>query len=201
MSDTIEFFFDLSSPYGYLAACRVREIEKATGKTVVFKPYLMGAVFKVTGRQPLANHPLIWDYARKDIKRSARKINVPLKLPDPFPVATASACRAFYWVQQNEGIDAARELAHALYSAYFVDGQNIGNRDVVVEVIADKTRNETEVIAALNDDTLKQSLRQVTESAAQRGIFGSPFFVVDEESFWGHDRINDVIEWSTHGGW
>lgn len=197
MSDPIEFFFDFSSPYGYLAACRAAHLEQSTGRTLVFKPYLMGAVFKATGRQPLKNHPLVWDYARNDLARSARRLNISLSVPEPFPVVTASACRAFYWVSANDGADAARALAKRLFHAYFVDGANISKSDVVAGVVGG---DREAVESVLNDEALKNDLRQRTDEAASRGIFGSPFFVVDGESFWGNDRIDDVIRWA-NGAW
>lgn len=117
MTTPIEFFFDFSSPYGYIAASRAGEIEQASGRELAFNPYLMGALFKSTGRQPLASHPLVWDYAKHDVARTARRFGIDFNLPEQFPVATASACRAFYWVRANEGDKAARALAMDLLRA------------------------------------------------------------------------------------
>ncbi len=197
MSKPIEFFFDFSSPYGYLAACRAAHIEQSTNRSVEFRPYLMGAVFKTTGRKPLNNHPLVWDYARNDISRSARRLNISFSLPDPFPVVTASACRAFYWTRSREGEDAARALAMRLLHAYFADGRNISKTDVVAEITGG---DPDTVTTALNDESLKNDLRRLTDEAASRGIFGSPFFLVDGEAFWGNDRVDDVIRWA-NGAW
>jgi 2-hydroxychromene-2-carboxylate isomerase len=201
MKEPIEFYFDFSSPYGYLACLQTRAIERETAREVVYKPYLMGAVFKTTGRQPLASHALVWDYAHRDIQRCARRIDAPFTLPDPFPVATAAACRAFYWVEQHQGRDSARQLAQRIYTSYFVDGRDISSATVVAEVTAGEHADIGTVSAALEDGGLRQRLREITDQAAQRGIFGSPFFIVDDEPFWGHDRIEDVIEWSNSGGW
>jgi 2-hydroxychromene-2-carboxylate isomerase len=197
----IEFFFDFSSPYGYLAACRAAEIERAAGRVLKFTPYLMGAVFKTTGRQPLAHHPLVWEYAQNDLARSARRHEIPFNLPDPFPVATAAACRAYYFVLEREGADAARNLAMTLYRAYFVDGINIGETDRVVEITAGGQADRAALSETIAGDDAKQHLRAVTSEAARRGIFGSPFFIVDDQAFWGHDRIEDVIRWSSDGPW
>lgn len=201
MNKPVEFYFDFSSPYGYLASLKSHEIERESGREVVYRPYLMGAVFKTTGRRPLADHPLVWDYARRDIERCARRIGTPFSLPEPFPVVTASACRAFYWTEEKEGHEAARDLAHRLYAAYFVEGRDISSREVVIAVAAGETHDADVVAGALEDEAIRQRLRDITAQSAQRGIFGSPFFLVDGEPFWGHDRIADVIEWSRRGGW
>lgn len=200
MSEPIEFFFDFSSPYGYLAQCASKRIEDESGRALVFRPYLMGAVFKETGRAPLKNHPLVWDYAQNDVARSARRSGVPINLPDPFPVITAGACRAFYYIQSTEGDAPARELARQLYEAYFVDGKNISKSDVVIDIVS-KGRDSQLIQAALTDERMKLKLREITAEAISRGIFGSPFFIVDSEPFWGHDRIDEVIDWANSGGW
>lgn len=197
MPADIELYFDFSSPYGYLAASRAAMVEQATGRTVRFTPYLLGAVFKTSGRQPLASHPLVWDYARNDVARTARRQGLTLRMPDPFPVVTASACRAFYFVRERDGDDAARALALRLYQAYFADGRNISRAEVVVDVVGGDAE---QIRAALHDEEGKAALRRVTDQAIERGVFGSPFFLVDGEAFWGNDRVEDVTRWA-NGPW
>ena len=201
MTAPIEFFFDFSSPYGYIAASRAEAIEQATGRELSFNPYLMGALFKSTGRQPLASHPLVWDYAKHDVARTARRFGIDFNLPEPFPVATASACRAFYWVSANEGDDAARALAMDLLRTYFVDGRNIATAETVAGIAAAGGRDEAAVREALADPAHKEALRERTDAAAARGIFGSPYFIVDGEPFWGQDRVDDVIRWALGERW
>ncbi len=201
MSETIDFYFDFSSPYGYLASLRAEEIERKTRYNLVWRPILLGAIFKNNGRQPLANQPVIWQYARKDIERVARKARAPYKLPDPFPVATVAAGRTFYWLEKQRGSETAIRFAEALFRAYYVNNRNISNASVVTEIALEQGTDERELALALADDTAKQLLRDAVEQATARGVFGSPWFIVGDEPFWGHDRTDHLIDWINSGGW
>jgi len=200
MADPIDFYFDFSSPYGYLASGRIDDIGKRHGREVIWRPYLMGAVMKQTGSKPLVERPIIGDYSTRDLHRCARLYGMPFERPDPFPVATVAACRAFYWVADRDPAQ-AKELAKALYAAYFAEGRNIGDAEVVIDVSASMGIDRDELRAALGDDAVKQRLRHETDAAIERGVFGSPFVIVDGEPFWGNDRLDQVERWIETGGW
>ena len=95
MPDPIDFYFDFSSPYGYLASRRIDALAAKHGRTVNWRPHLIGAAFKATGSQPLLNIPMKGDYARIDIPRAARMHGVPFVMPERFPFLSVAAARAF----------------------------------------------------------------------------------------------------------
>lgn len=200
MPDPIEFYFDFSSPYGYLAAECIDAIAAKHGREVAWYPYLMGVAMRVTGSSPVVHRPMLGEYTRRDMERSARRLGVPFAFPEPFPIATIAACRAVYWM---EGVDAgaARPLARALYRAYFAGGRNISEPDVVADVAAESGADRATLLAGIQEPAVKDRLKEVTNNAVERGIFGSPFFVVDGEPFWGHDRMDEVDRWLETGGW
>lgn len=200
MAEPIDFYFDFSSPYGYFAAMRIDELAARHGRKVRWCPYLMGAVMKLTGGQPLVARDLVREYARRDMQRSARLYGIAFSIPEPFPIATQAAARAFWW-RSGEDPDGARELAKALYRAYFVDGRNIGDPEVVLDVAADVGIDRGALAKALGDDAVKERLKQVTSEAIDRGVFGSPYIIADDEPFWGNDRLDQVDEWLARGGW
>ena len=200
MSDPIEFYFDFSSPYGYLAAERIDAVAARHGREVAWRPYLMGVAMKVTGSSPLVNRPLVGEYSRHDMARSARRLKVPLSFPEPFPIATIAACRAVYWTERT-GTEEAKSLARALYRAYFAGGRNISEAEMVADVAAERGADRDALLAGIQDPAIKNRLKAVTNDAVERGIFGSPFFVVDGEPFWGHDRMDEVERWLETGGW
>ena len=200
MSDPIEFYFDFSSPYGYLAAERIDDIAGRHGRDVSWRPYLMGVAMKVTGSSPIVNRPMLGEYSRRDMERSARRLKVPFGFPEPFPIATIAACRAVYW-RERAGVEEAKSLARALYRAYFADGRNISEAGVVADVAAGAGADRDALLAGIQDPAVKDRLKEVTNDAVARGIFGSPFFVVDGEPFWGHDRMDEVERWLETGGW
>ena len=201
MSDPIEFYFDFSSPYGYFASERIDAVAARHGRDVAWRPWLMGVAMKVTGSAPLTHRPLISAYSRHDMERSARLLEVPFALPDPFPIATVATCRAVYWMDGHAGAGAAKRLAQALYRAYFADGRNISEPGVVADVAAGHGADRDALLAGIGEPAVKERLKEVTDGAIERGVFGSPFFIVDGEPFWGHDRMAQVERWLETGGW
>ena len=201
MAQPIEFWFDLSSSFGYLAACKIDEIAEKHGRTVDWRPYLMGAVFKDEGNQPLTLYPRKGRYSLLDMARTARLFGVPFELPEPFPVGTIAAARAVYWLKRRDPA-AARDFALALYRAYFADGRNIGEPNVVLAVAEEQGLDTAALEVGLRDPAVKDALKQATTEAIEdRGIFGSPFIIVDGEPFWGADRLDQVDRWLETGGW
>jgi 2-hydroxychromene-2-carboxylate isomerase len=200
MSDPIDFYFDFSSPYGYFAAAKIDAIAARHGRAVTWRPILLGAVFKVTGQQPLPTIPLKSVYTRRDIGRSARLFGLPFKLPTKFPIASMAACRAFYSVADCDPA-LAKRLALALYEAYFAQDRDISSPEVTLEVGANLGIDRKALGRALNDAALRIKLRQEVDAAIGRGVFGSPYIVIDDEPFWGSDRLDQVERWLSTGGW
>jgi 2-hydroxychromene-2-carboxylate isomerase len=199
MSDPIEFYFDFSSPYGYFASTQIEALASKHGREVVWRPFLMGAALKQMGQPPTVQIPLKGDYARHDFDRTARWFGVPFRTPDPFPVATVAAGRAFYWTEAQDP-RRAREVAMALYKAYFVEGIDISDAENVVKVGAGAGLDAEALRAGIGAPAVKERLKAVTDDAVRRNIFGSPFIVVDGEPFWGTDRLPQVERWLANGG-
>jgi 2-hydroxychromene-2-carboxylate isomerase len=200
MTAPIEFYFDFSSPYGYFATTRIDALAARFGRDTVWRPILLGAVFKVTGGQPLPDLPLKGGYTKRDIARFARLWDIAFRLPTRFPVATQAPARAFYWASERDPA-LAKRLALALYHAYFAQDRDISGPEVTADIAMAQGLDRDAVLAALNDAAIKQRVREETEAAIARGVFGSPFIVVDGEPFWGADRLEQVERWLATGGW
>ena len=196
----IEFYFEFSSPYGYIASELVDDLGQRVGRAVTWRPMLLGPVFKLTGQAPLVEVPMKGDYSKRDFARSARLHGIPYRQPPKFPIGTAAALRAFYW-QSDRDPAKAKELAKALYRAYFVDGVDIGAPAAVAEVATTVGIDRALLSAALEDPAVKERAKKEVEGAISAGVFGSPFFRVDGEPFWGADRMPMVEEWIRRGGW
>jgi len=196
----VDFYFEFSSPYGYIASQLVDEVSGRIGREMRWRPFLLGPIFKATGQAPLVDIPLKGDYSRRDFERSARYHGVKLAMPPKFPVGTVAAVRAFYWVHDLDAAQ-ARRLAKSLYAAYFVHGRDIGAPEVVVEIAGSEGIDTAALQAALADAVVKERVKGEVDQAMARGVFGSPYFVVDGEPFWGCDRIPMLEEWVARGGW
>ena len=198
MPAAIDFYFDYSSPYGYFGAMKIDGLAARHGRGVNWKPILLGAVFKVTGAQPLPTLPLKGAYALRDILRSARFHGVPYKQPTKFPIATQAPARAFYWANARDPV-LAKKLAQTLYQAYFVRDRDISSPEMTADVAATLGFKRDEVLAALNDVAVKDRLKNEVEAAIKLGVFGSPYIVIDGEPFWGVDRFDQIERWLATG--
>ncbi|MBM3477764.1 MAG: 2-hydroxychromene-2-carboxylate isomerase [Alphaproteobacteria bacterium] len=200
MAGPVEFFFDFSSPYGFLASLRIDDIAARHGREAAWKPILLGAVFKVSGQQPLVEIPLKGEYARHDLARFARLWGTDLRFPPLFPFSSVAASRAFYWIAASDRALATR-FARAAFSAAWREERDISRSDTVADIAAAVGADRDDALAALLDPAVKELLRVEVEAAIARGIFGSPFVVVDGEGFWGADRLWQVEAWLERGGW
>jgi 2-hydroxychromene-2-carboxylate isomerase len=200
MPDPIDFYFDFSSPYGYLASTRIDALAAAHGRGVNWRPFLLGVAFKTTGQKPLSEQPLRGPYSLSDFARSARLLGVPFTMPTPFPFPSLAACRAFYWLA-DEDAGKAKALAKAVYHAAFGEGRDMRAADAVADVARDLGVDPAAVKAACDDPAVKGKLKAATDAALANGVFGSPFFIIDGEPFWGHDRMEQVDRWLATGGW
>jgi 2-hydroxychromene-2-carboxylate isomerase len=161
---------------------------------------LLGPVFKMTGGAPLTAIPLKGDYSKRDFVRSARFHKVAFRMPDNFPINTVAACRAFYWVNDRDPAK-AKALAKALYRGFFAENRDISAPATVVEIAKSVGADAAALAAALEDPALKDRTKKEVETAIAKGVFGSPFFVIDGEPFWGVDRMTMAEEWVKTGGW
>ncbi len=200
MAGAIDFYFDFSSPYGYLAAEMIEELGQRCGRAVNWHPVLLGVVFKTTGGQPLTMAPMKGPYSERDMLRSAAFYGVPFAMPNPFPIATQNPARAALWMQQKHPAH-AKKFTLELYRAFFRGNRDISQTEVIGDIAAGLGYSAAEVIAATQDETIKNQLKANVEAAIAKGVFGAPFFIVDGEQFWGADRMPMMEQWLTKGAW
>ncbi len=200
----IDFYFDFSSPYGYLAATQIDELAARHSRQVMWHPILLGAVFKITGRKALLEQPLVGDYAMRDIARSARLLSVPCRMPDRFPIISVPACRAYYWLKEQDKEQKSQlaiEFCKQVYYAYFAENRDISNKAILLDIAQTLGVDSKQLEVALASADLKQKLRNETSTAIERGVFGSPFMIYDGEPFWGLDHFDQLEKWIESDGW
>ena len=197
----IDFYFDFSSPYGFLASEKIEALAARHGRSVDWHPVLLGVVFKQTGAAPLTEVPLKGDYSRRDMARSAAFHGVrDFRMPSRFPIPSQAPARIVLWLKQRDGELAAKVL-HALYRAFFVSDIDISNPEQAVAIAATCGVDAEAARAAINDPSVKEALKVENDRSIARGVFGSPFIFVDGEPFWGVDRFDQVERWLATGGW
>lgn len=195
-----DFYFDFSSPYAYFASTRVDELAERFGRVCRWHPMLLTPAFQASGNVRLIDQPMKGAYSRHDWDRMARLMNVPYRFPEPFPVGTVAAARAFWWLDSIESA-CAKDFGRTIFHAYFAEGRDISRREVVAQVGTECGIDANQLFAAIEDPVWKSKLREETDGAIANGVFGAPFIVVDGEAFWGVDRLWMVEAWLERGGW
>lgn len=198
MAEPIDFYFDFSSPYGYFMAEKIDALAAAHGRSVRWRPFLLGAVYKHTGSRLMLDAPLKGPYVFRDFERTAAFYGLPWVVPQPFPVGTQVAARAFYWLlDQDEAM--ARRFALDIYRAYFAQGRDISQEAVVADVAAAVGADRAALVEALAGEAIRNRLKDECARAIDKGVFGSPYVIVDGEAFWGVDRIPQIERWLETG--
>jgi 2-hydroxychromene-2-carboxylate isomerase len=198
MAAPIEFYFDFSSPYSYLASEQIEALAARHGREVRYLPILLGAAFKLSGMRPLPEIPMKGEYSRRDFERSARFAGVPFVHPSPFPIGTVAAARAFLWLDETDPAR-ARAFVHAAFRAYFARGRDISDPSVLAAVLRETGADADAALAAIQQPQIKERLKAQVDAALARGVFGAPFVFVDGEPFWGNDRLPQVERWLASG--
>lgn len=192
MTAAIDFYFDFSSPYGYFASTRIDELAQKYGRFVAWHPILLGVVFKTTGSSPLPQIPLKGEYCWRDFERSARFHGIEYKRPTHFPLPTTHAARAMLWLQNHHGADVATAFAKSVYHALFVDDINIAEPAEISKLAEPLGVDVHAMDSGATSYQIKDQLKAEIEVAMAKGVFGSPFVIIDGEPFWGFDRFNQI---------
>jgi 2-hydroxychromene-2-carboxylate isomerase len=184
MPKTFDFFYDLGSPYSYLASTQLAGVEQRTGAKARLFPVTLGGLRKSTGHQ--LPPPQQLKYMSEDTARWAQEYGVPMQIPRAFPVSTIQALRACIAAdRQGKGEDAM----HVLFSTYWAEGEDISQAPVIEGALKNAGLDGTALVAQTEQQEIKDALRKNTDLALARGVFGVPTIFVGERSFWGNDRL------------
>jgi 2-hydroxychromene-2-carboxylate isomerase len=188
--DSPVFFYDLGSPYAYLAAERVNALFAETcGEPPEWQPILLGALFKRFGRDSWANGPDRAAGMREVERRASAHGLPPVKWPEPFPGNTLLAMRAATYAKQ---IGRAPSFSLAAFRQAFAAGRDLTEPDNVLLAAAAAEMHPRAVLSAVERDSVKRRLRETTERAGEMGVRGVPSVVVGERVFWGDDRLEEA---------
>jgi 2-hydroxychromene-2-carboxylate isomerase len=192
----IEFWYDFASTYSYLTAMRIEPLATAAGIQVAYRPFLLGPIFKAQGltTSPFAANPVKGSYMARDIARIAGARGSAFHIPVPFPAHSLAAAR-IAMVAEPEGWIAP--FTRAVFTAEFAAQEDIAATKVLDRIVTSLGHDPARISAAAATPENKAALRDRTEAAAQKGIFGAPTFVTrDGEVFWGDDRLEQALAWA-----
>lgn len=193
MTKTVEFYFDLGSPTTYLAHTQLAKICADTQSELIYIPMLLGGVFKATGNASPAMIPAKGRYMFQDLDRFAKRYGVQLRFNPHFPINTLILMRAVTGMQMRQPQRFA-EFVDCLFRALWVEGRNLNDPQAIAAVLTENGFDPQEIMALTNDESVKAALKENTEAAIKRGVFGAPSMFIGDQLFFGQDRLDFVEE-------
>jgi 2-hydroxychromene-2-carboxylate isomerase len=184
------FYYDLGSPYAYLAAERINALfADACDQPPEWQPVLLGGLFKRFGRDSWANGPERDGGMREVERRASRRGLAPVRWPEPFPGNTMFAMRAASYAKQ---IGRTVAFSLAAFRQAFAAGRDLTDPDNVLLAAAAAEIHPRALLAAVERDSVKAALREATERAGDLGAVGVPTVIVDGRVFWGDDKLDEA---------
>jgi len=199
MERVLDFWFDFSSPYSYIASEWIGALAARHGRRVRWHAILLGVTFQAAELKSPVSHPLKREYSLRDFPRSARYEGLPYCMPAVFPQPTHNAARIFWWLHDTRGSEAAEAWAHAGLRAVFTRGITLSEPQALRALAQAEGLDADACERVWNDPQWKARLKQANDEAIAAGVFGAPFFVVDREPFWGNDRKPQIERWLASG--
>ena len=189
MTKTVEFFFDVGSPASYLAWTQLDAIAQRHDAKIIWRPMLLGAVFQAVGNTSPAAVPAKGAYMLRDLKRFAKMYDVPFRFNPFFPLNTMQLMRgATAYLEQPE----FQAYLTAVFNGIWAEKQNMESPEVIADVLSKAGIDATDFMNRIGQSEVKERLKAITEEAVTRGVFGAPSFFVNDEMFFGQDRLDFV---------
>lgn len=191
----LAFWFDFGSNYSYLATMRIEALAAAQGVRVLWKPFLLGPIFKASGwsSSPFVLQKEKGAYVWRDMQRMCDKYGLPWTQPRTFPRRALLPLRVALLGADAPWIGAfCRRIMHA----NFAEDREIDDPSLVAAVLTDLGLDAGALIALAGTEQHKQAMRAQGDEAVRRGVFGAPMFFAGDEMFWGNDRLDDAVAWA-----
>jgi 2-hydroxychromene-2-carboxylate isomerase len=195
MRAPIDFYFDFSSPYSYIASEWIEAVAARHSRALNWHAILLGATFQAAELKSPVAHPIKREYSLRDFARSARFAGLPYTMPAKFPIPTQNAARVFWWLHDTRSPEAAVAWAHAGLRAVFTQGIDLSDATALRAQLQAVGIDAAGAEAAYTDPLWKERLKRENDAAIAAGVFGAPFFIVDGEPFWGNDRRAQLEAW------
>ena len=192
---SIDFYFSIGSTYTYLTVTRILDVEKKHEVKFNWKPFSVRAIMKEMNNIPFPKEKINKvNYMWRDIERRAEGYGFFAKTPVPYPLTEFDLANkiAIAGLREGWGIDYVRTT----YKRWFQDGKEPAIEPNISEICKELNIDKDKTLEKANSDEIEKQYLKNTDSARKDKVFGSPSFIVNNEIFWGDDRMEDAINWS-----
>ena len=191
----IDFYFSIGSTYTYLSVTRILDVEKKHSVKFNWKPFSVRAIMKEMNNIPFPKEKKNKvDYMWRDIVRRAENYGFFAKTPVPYPLSEFDLANklAILGLKDGWGIDYVQQT----YKRWFQEGKEPATEPNISEICSELKLDKEKIISEANSKEIEEKYLANTNSARKDKVFGSPTFIVNNEIFWGDDRMEDAIDWS-----
>ena len=187
MAKKVEFYYDFSSPYTYIASTRIEKLCEDNGAELEWKPFLLGGVFNEIGSVPAVQIDNKFTYLRRDFELCAKYYGADFNFPDLFPLNSVRSMRgAFAAQEQGKLVD----YTHEMFRLYWTEGLDLSKPEILGDAVSNVGIDSEWFVNRIGEQEIKDKLRDETNIAIERGVFGAPTMFVDDQMFWGNDRLD-----------
>ena len=187
MSDHIDFYFDIISPYAYIAYKKISKIKNVNFK---LKPILLGGLHNLAGITAPAFNKYKMKNMQNDCELVAKKNNISFKWNSKFPINSLSIMRGYLYVESSK----KEEYLNSFFEAYWKEDQDLSNGENIKILLKKLKINENDFFNSISKQDVKDNLKQLTQEAFGKEVFGAPTFVVNNKVFWGQDRLEYALD-------
>ena len=190
MTKSIQFYYDFSSPYTYIAHKKIREIQKKETIKFIYCPMLLGGLHKLAGITANAFIKNKNEFMRRDCEMVSKKLKIDFKFNDYFPISSLYLMRGSLVISK----DLSDKYIDCFFDAYWKDNINLSDDEIFKDKLKDLHIDENTFLNSISKKEIKEKLIELTQKAYDKKIFGAPTFICNNKIFWGQDRLDYAIE-------
>ena len=187
MNDHIDFYFDIISPYAYIAYKKILKIKDINLK---LKPIFLGGLHNLVGITAPAFNKFKMKNMRNDCELVAKKNNISFKWNSKFPINSLNIMRGYLCVENRK----KEEYLNSFFEAYWKEDVDLSNEENIKILLKKLKINENDFFNSINNQNIKDKLKQLTQEAFEKEVFGAPTFIVNNKIFWGQDRMEYALD-------
>ena len=187
MSDHIDFYFDIISPYAYIAYKKILKINNVDFK---LKPILLGGLHNLAGITAPAFNKYKMKNMQNDCELVSKKNNISFKWNSRFPINSLSIMRGYLCVEDNK----KEEYLNSFFEAYWKEDIDLSNEENIKILLKKLKIDENDFFNSIGNQDIKDKLKELTQEAFEKEVFGAPTFIVNNKIFWGQDRLEYALD-------